>query len=459
MKKLLLSSFVAVCCAATPAYADEWLPVSNVDNLVDGTECIIVYKDGGKAMSITQTDTYRATTDVTITNGTITELPADAAIVRVNRSGDFFTLYVTNGEAQGYLQPISDGKKTLNVKETPVDASIKISNGVASITFRNQEDKNVLDCVNMFDFSTGTSAQVFYCVDQASFELSLFSATAGDKPGVEWTFDPASDDYVETLEQFTMTFANVASVSLTENTEEPLELTATVADEPLEAPVAAIDGTTVTFTHSTPVTTAGIYTLTIPAGYFTFTLADGTTQLSEEITYDLYLEGAPVEQIFTVSPEPGEYKSYPVVTLTYENCTDMELYEDVVAYLTISDDSGDLYEEHVLDLAVDVNTVTVTPREEITAYSTTGSTYYTLWIPSMSYIMAIDGQYVDNEDVEIDNITVNPNAGVTAVFAAPGETTFDIYTPAGVCVARNASSLSGLAKGIYIVNGKKIAIR
>lgn len=47
--------------------------------------------------------------------------------------------------------------------------------------------------------------------------------------------------------------------------------------------------------------------------------------------------------------------------------------------------------------------------------------------------------------------------GITEV--KDGAAAFDIYTPDGTCVAKAAVSLSGLAKGIYIVNGKKVVVK
>ena len=36
---------------------------------------------------------------------------------------------------------------------------------------------------------------------------------------------------------------------------------------------------------------------------------------------------------------------------------------------------------------------------------------------------------------------------------------FDVYTLSGVKVGHQASSLKGLPKGIYLVNGKKVAVK
>ncbi|WP_257900038.1 hypothetical protein [Prevotella denticola] len=36
---------------------------------------------------------------------------------------------------------------------------------------------------------------------------------------------------------------------------------------------------------------------------------------------------------------------------------------------------------------------------------------------------------------------------------------FDVYTLDGVCVAKGVTSLNGLAKGVYVVNGRKCVVR
>lgn len=50
---------------------------------------------------------------------------------------------------------------------------------------------------------------------------------------------------------------------------------------------------------------------------------------------------------------------------------------------------------------------------------------------------------------------------LTAVdgISADSNQTFDVYTTDGICVAKGVKNLNLLKKGVYVVNGKKIAVK
>lgn len=50
------------------------------------------------------------------------------------------------------------------------------------------------------------------------------------------------------------------------------------------------------------------------------------------------------------------------------------------------------------------------------------------------------------------------DTGISTVSATPGKTTYTVYTLTGVLVKKNAETIGDLPKGIYIINGKKIAL-
>ena len=60
-------------------------------------------------------------------------------------------------------------------------------------------------------------------------------------------------------------------------------------------------------------------------------------------------------------------------------------------------------------------------------------------------------------EAKVMNFTVNGGTitGIDNIDAANSAEAFDIYSINGVLIKKNATSLSGLAKGVYIVNGKK----
>ena len=77
--------------------------------------------------------------------------------------------------------------------------------------------------------------------------------------------------------------------------------------------------------------------------------------------------------------------------------------------------------------------------------------------PVGSYDISVGGGEAKNYELFYKNgvLTVTQATAIGSILK-DGADTMDVYTPQGVCVKRNATSLEGLAHGIYIVNGKKI---
>ena len=55
-------------------------------------------------------------------------------------------------------------------------------------------------------------------------------------------------------------------------------------------------------------------------------------------------------------------------------------------------------------------------------------------------------------------ITLSSN-GILNTPQTASTATFDVYSLNGTCIAKGVSSLKGLAKGVYLVNGKKLIIK
>ena len=75
-------------------------------------------------------------------------------------------------------------------------------------------------------------------------------------------------------------------------------------------------------------------------------------------------------------------------------------------------------------------------------------------LPAMSFVAARGPKLLfwgDEVADGIGNVTVG-NAGANAISG-------DVYTLSGVKVRSDATSLDGLGKGIYIVNGKKYVVK
>lgn len=64
----------------------------------------------------------------------------------------------------------------------------------------------------------------------------------------------------------------------------------------------------------------------------------------------------------------------------------------------------------------------------------------------------------ENQNQHVYTVQFKANGG-TSINAAKAAQTFDVYTATGVQVRHNATTLEGLQKGIYVVNGKKYIVK
>ena len=75
-----------------------------------------------------------------------------------------------------------------------------------------------------------------------------------------------------------------------------------------------------------------------------------------------------------------------------------------------------------------------------------------------------DGEYtysviaVYDNGAQSDPVSTKVATGIEEI-VSKADSTFNVYTISGTLVKRNTTSLSGLAKGIYIVNGKKVVVK
>ena len=74
------------------------------------------------------------------------------------------------------------------------------------------------------------------------------------------------------------------------------------------------------------------------------------------------------------------------------------------------------------------------------------------------YEIIVNGAEAQNYDITYVNgkLTVTVPSGIPEVLR--GET-FDVYTTSGILVKRKSATFNGLAKGVYVVNGRKLIVR
>ena len=96
-------------------------------------------------------------------------------------------------------------------------------------------------------------------------------------------------------------------------------------------------------------------------------------------------------------------------------------------------------------------TITDSRGKKVTEYNVPGK--YTITVSD-----AEAENYKFEYSTAVLTITLSPN-GILKTPQTTSTATFDVYSLNGTCIAKGVSSLKGLAKGVYLVNGKKLIIK
>lgn len=140
-------------------------------------------------------------------------------------------------------------------------------------------------------------------------------------------------------------------------------------------------------------------------------------------------------------------KSY---TLTFDSYRDVERYNELLAVglgKGLDTDAYTILLDSVTPPYSDFGTDSVTFTVSETGTYNIG--FHAISPKNLGYI------YLDN----IRLVEAEKPVDAISSIAADGTRRYDVYTLAGVRVRRQASSLDGLARGVYIVNGRKVVVR
>lgn len=96
-------------------------------------------------------------------------------------------------------------------------------------------------------------------------------------------------------------------------------------------------------------------------------------------------------------------------------------------------------------------TITDSKGKKVTEYNVPGK--YTITVSD-----AEAENYKFEYSTAVLTITLSPN-GILKTPQTTSTATFDVYSLNGTCIAKGVSSLKGLTKGVYLVNGKKLIIK
>lgn len=475
---------------------ESWIPVTSTDQLdvADGRDCILVWYYNGVKSAASSSDmdkapmiemgeqscstvstqvitdaskTYRGSAEIatyrTADNAAkqilaIKNIPADAAVVRIKKEADGYTIYNNNGDTQGYFAPGYDknvNRAFLNTADEPYYNSITIdSKGAAKIVsnYRNSEEGfNVLSV--MTDFMSKSS--VYQFVDQAYGMGNLYIFTKYDADvlfGLNATPANGSESAYtkDGVQKITMRFGTFDQATANENAAAP---TATFAGEALAADAITTNGSyPVELSVALPTETEGELVINIPAGWYHVTgeAVDGDTPA---YTYKLNIVAPKVIPVadITVTTDPANGSKVGEIT------TINVIFPDNVAKVEFNEEVA-LTENIVSMLDGQPTTKPAVQSETVfrfrPEFTTAGE--YTFGLPESFYLLTMtDGSQAYSPAIQTV-FTVDPSMSVDSIFGDAEAA--DVYTVTGIRVLKDATpeQFKSLAPGIYVVSGRKV---
>lgn len=202
-------------------------------------------------------------------------------------------------------------------------------------------------------------------------------------------------------------------------------------------------------TLATPITDAGTYTVEVPAGFFI--LGEQMTASSSKATSVNYvIKGAETPAEVTIDPAAGSVTEIPeTLVVTFEGYETVGKLNDP----TLVDANGESYPVH-FEYGEGWNQLNVV----LDNGAITAEGVYTLTIPAGAVELG-DPDKQNTEDIVFVYTIGNTTAIDGLVGANGGKVT--VYAVNGTVLLRDAdaASVRSLAKGLYIINGKKVVIK
>lgn len=393
----LLTALFAPCVVEKTSQADAANP--------DGVS--ILPKEGACTSLRTFTITFEKATTFTNTISGTPDCP-------------YLTL---NGTRIGSVGSLSD----INVKGNTVTYSIT-----------NKEEKP-LEAAGTYQFIVPAAA---YKLDGKPGTDLVFNYTiSASDATLERTIDPAEGD-VDGLDGITVSFNKATKVEIAEGKSNATTLKNGSSDVAITTEVFGSNKYLIKVADNAA-DADGTYTLTIPAGTLN---VDGLENKEIKVVYNVKHV---VGENETIDPVEGSYSALSAFTVTFVNATDVATVKNAAKPYLLASGGNTTTVKNVT--AKESNKLYMPLSSELT---TEGS--YTLVIPAGSY--TVDGE--NGTELRFE-YTISSDASGIGSISADGSEGMDVYSISGVKIAEKASTLSvsGLAKGIYVINGKKYIVR
>ena len=212
-------------------------------------------------------------------------------------------------------------------------------------------------------------------------------------------------------------------------------------------------------TFEAPITEEGVYTLEVPAGAmreYGWGIANPMQCPAMTLTYTI--GNAEPQYTITVTPAPSDnvaLESISEFTVTFEGVEKIDFSTEAwYAYVQLLDASGN----PIQDFGAECEKISEVAYKATLMDTPTELGTYRLTIPENAIIV------LDNAGVSGPNKEATFDYNVTYVSVEDilaDATEFSVYSINGVCLLTNAKAedLKQLEPGIYIINGRKVALR
>lgn len=296
--------------------------------------------------------------------------------------------------------------------------------------------------------------------------IELYGGSKVELLEVTATSDP-KEGIVEKIDNITVTFVGVESVEVDKyyyfypfhiakvnedgTMEKYADVVPTAVDgQPTQVNIALKE-------EGASITEPGKYALVMSRRTLLFNDDSDLLITTKEFVLNYEIEAPKPQFTITISPAEGEIKAddMKVFTVTLEGLTSFSFALDTnQGTLQRLNEDGSVAEEYMSNVLITAeNAYTITPINPPTEKG-----LYRLTIPAGSLTVKDTNEVEGTNEEFVVNYKVT-EAGIEGLQADAVDLT--VYDVNGVCVLQNATynELKQLAKGIYIVNGKKMVIR
>ncbi len=209
-----------------------------------------------------------------------------------------------------------------------------------------------------------------------------------------------------------------------------------------------------TITLAEAITTPGVYRVSVPAGFFNLgEQFEGGLSKAATVTYEIKAQAGPL--VVELTPAPGTVSEIPAkIIVTLPNNSSVN--KTYTSEPTLVDNAGNSYEATLeVDFSIpDWNVITIV----LSGGAITANGTYTLTIPAGALTYDDDDANINETDLVF--VYVIGTDGINSLVSAEGGKV-NVYSINGTQLLKNADAeaVGKLAKGMYVINGKKVIIK